>query len=688
MNEIAQYNLSLDFVAMTAAATSDAYFLKLPECAKRKFYEAREIFRELSKSISSGLSLRSAALEVSKKFAISPSKARRLFNDVQEANGHWTAFIDKRYSSKLWNTSATQAKLPKAFLDFWRALCMENQRCNRQAWLKLLRALEQWRAGCGKPIPGYDTPPANFGRANFPAGWSYNNLLRYAPTNFELAAVRQSRGAAMATLPCVRTTRENLHFFGEIQYDDMWHDYFVVSGFGNAPGAVRLLEFGCLDVHSGYILPPLLKPRLIDASAGVMKNLNTADFRFFVATIVTQYGYNPKGTIFTVEHGTAAIPKELEMFLYAVSNGAITINRGGISGQGAFIGAYNERGKGNPRAKSSKEGIGKLLHNALATLPGQVGTGVEARPASLHGLLRESAALMKAVQGLDENKLAALKIGILPFDLATELVFEQYRILNNRTAHDIQGFEKLGYVRQEIKLPGASEWVGIDRATAGMTPEQAQAFRMMAAVNKDFTRTRKLSPQEVFDMHKGELVKLPEWTIPQIVGIEYGKRRKPRNMVFEFEDREIEPYTLLRYEAKATDIEGNAVQLKDGVEYLTYVNPFNHGAMFVTKPDGGYIGVCKRWEIPSRADRDAINRDYGKIRGMYNEQIQRVNRLHGAPQLEERRARLENNAAVLAGITQADFLEGERPKLTGGKDADAEAYEGTEGFTLEDFQRD
>lgn len=687
MNGIGQYSLSIDLAATTKAAAGAPEFLSLPASVKAKFYEMREIFREMSKGVGSGKSLRAVSIETAAKFAITPSKARRLFKGVQEANGHWTSFIDKRYSSKLWSAGAAQATLPADFLDFWRALCMENQRCNRQAWMKLLRALEQWRSGCGKPIPGYDAPPANFGRANFPAGWSYNNLLRHAPTNFELAAVRQSRGAAMSKLPCVRTSREKLHFFGEIQFDDMWHD-FLVSGFGKAPGAVRLLEFGCVDVYSGFILPPLLKPRLIDASACVMKNLNTADFRFFLATILTQYGYNPKGTVFTVEHGTAAIPKELEAFLSAASGGAIAINRGGISGQGAFIGAYEERGKGNPRAKSFKEGIGKLIHNALATLPGQVGTGVEARPASLHGRLREYSSLMKAVQGMSENARAALKIGILPFGFASDVVSEQYKILNGRTEHDIQGFEKLGYVRQEIKLPGASEWISVDRATAGMTPEQAQAFRMMAAANKDFTRTRKLSPQELFNMHKGKLVKFPEWTIPQLVGIEYGRRRKPRHMVFEFEDREIEPNTLLRYDAKATDIEGKAIQLKDGVEYLTYVNPFNHGAMFVTNPDGGYIGVCKRWEIPSRADRDAINRDYGKIRGMYNEQIRRVNRLHGAPQLEERRARLENNTAVLAGITQADFLEGERPKLMGGKDAAAEAYEGTEGFTLDDFQRD
>lgn len=189
-------------------------------------------------------------------------------------------------------------------------------------------------------------------------------------------------------------------------------------------------------------------------------------------------------------------------------------------------------------------------------------------------------------------------------------------------------------------------------------------------------------------MHKAELVRLPEWAIPQIVGMEYGKRRRPRRMVFEFEDREIEPNALLRYEAKATDIEGREIQLKDGEEYLTYVNPFNHSRMFVTKIDGGYIGVCRRWEIPSRADRDSVMRDYGRIRGMYNEQIQRVNRLHGERQLGERENRMKLNTEVLSAITQADFIEGERPRLSVGKDADAEAYEGTEGFTLDDFQMD
>ena len=231
MNKIVQYNLSIDLAEVTKAAVGAPEFLALPSSVKAKFYDAREIFRKMSESVKSGKSLRSAAREASEKFGITPSKARRLFKEVQDSNGHWTAFIDTRHSSVLWRKKKEQTKLPKAFLDYWRGLCMENQRCNRQAWMKLLRAWERWRTGAGEPIPGYDTPPTSYGSGNYPEGWSYNNLLRHAPTSFELAAVRQSRGAAMSKLPCVRTTREDLHFFGEIQFDDMWHDnnYYAAS---------------------------------------------------------------------------------------------------------------------------------------------------------------------------------------------------------------------------------------------------------------------------------------------------------------------------------------------------------------------------------------------------------------------------------------------------------------------------
>lgn len=184
-------------------------------------------------------------------------------------------------------------------------------------------------------------------------------------------------------------------------------------------------------------------------------------------------------------------------------------------------------------------------------------------------------------------------------------------------------------------------------------------------------------------MHKGELKRIPDYYTPMILGSEFQTKRSPRRMVFEFRDREISS-GLLRYEGKAETLSGEIVQLRDNEEYLTCVNPFNRSVMFVSKLDGSYIGVCKEWKIPSRADFDGAMHDYGKVRGMYNEQIKRVNRLRGVPEIEERKARMAHNTEVMAGVSQADIraitAEAETPRnYEGGEDS------GTEGFGLEDF---
>ncbi len=657
MNDSTAYNLFLSPAAAKAAAMNDAHFSELPHVAQKKFHRTLAVAEMLLSRMKGGASLSAAAREVAPRFAMTPRNAEKLFRRIQDSNGHWSAFLDRRYISRMWDKNGrdSSAKLPKPFIEYWVSLCLENQRCNRQAWMKLLRNLEAWRAGIGAAIPGYGFPPENSGNCNYPKGWSYANLTRFAPEKFELAAVRQGRGAASQTLPCVRTSRADSYFFGELLFDDMWHD-FMVSGIGNRPGAVRLLEFGAIDFNSGYYIPPLIKPRIIDAGDGTMKNLNTRDFRFYLAGVLTQYGYNPRGTILTVEHGTAAISAELESFLKFASNGAISVNRGGISGRGAYIGAYSERGKGNPRAKALKEGAGKLIHNFFATLPGQVGTGVEKRPAELWGRLKEFGALAKIIHKLPENRRADLRLGILPYDVAEEILFEGYRIINGRTEHNFEGWEECGYTLTEVKFPGGSEWVALEKALHGMDARQAEMFRALAAGNAELTRTRRLSPQEVYNARKCELVRLPEHLTPQIVGLEYASKRSPRRMVFEFRDREIEPNALLRYEAKAETPGGESVQLYDGDDYLTFVNPFNPARMFVLKPDGGYIGFCKRWAIPARSDRDAVLRDFGRIQGMYGEQIRRVNRLKGEPQIMERTDRSAHNAEILSAVGASKVL--------------------------------
>lgn len=677
-----QYSFSLNRAEILEATTKEIAFVELPEKAKQAFSKNLDLFFEMQSMIARGFSLSFCARNIAPRYNMTHRNAERLFKRVSESNYHWTSFLDKRYASKFWNAEEKEATLPKVFVDYWIALCLENQRCNRQAWFQLLRNLEAWRAGRGSAIPGYDVPPVNTKNNNYPQGWSYQNLLRFAPEKFELAAARLGRTAAMQTLPSVRTTRVGSEFFCELAFDDMWHD-FMVSGFGNSPQAVRLLEFGAIDFHSGYYIPPLVKARIVSNSDGKMKNLNTRDFRFYLAIVLTQYGYNPNGTILTVEHGTAAISSELEKFLNDVSGGAIVVNRGGISGRGAYIGAYSERGKGNPRAKAIKEGRGKLIHNFFASLPGQVGTGVDARPAELWGRLKEYGKIKKLIADLPENKREGIKLGILPFDVASTIILEGYSIINANTEHNFEGWDELGYMLTEVRFSPSDDWQSFESATAGMSDKQKELVTKLIQTDSRFIRQRKLSPAEVFEMHKSKLVKLPEYLTPQIVGLDYATKRKPHRMVFEFKDAEIRP-GLLRYHATAETLSGDTVQLRDNEEYLTFINPFNPSVMFVLGLNGSYIGVCREWVIPSRTDKDAVMRDYGKIQGMYTKEIQRVNRLKGAKQQQERNSRMLENTEILKGITQEDLL----PETTSEEGDSTDALFATNGYSIDDLMGD
>lgn len=672
---------------VSVAAQSDALFMELGQDARNKFYATVRTFEKMRGLVEKGATPARAAKLVAKSENISARNLQRLFERVRDANGHWSAFLDKRHASKLWRNAKEEnsAALPKAFLDHWQKLCLENQRCNRQAWFKLLRQLEAWRNG-GDGIPGYDTPPPNCGRCNFPQGWSYGNLTRFSPDKTELAAARLGRFAAASTLPGVRTSRAGSYFFCELQFDDMWHD-FMVSDFGNNPGAVRMLEFGCVDFHSGYHLPPLLKPRLAknkEQPDGTFRNLNARDFRFYLATVLTQYGYNPRGTTLTVENGTAAINAELEDVLKTASKGALKVIRAGINARAAYLGAYSERGKGNPKAKALKEGSGRLVHDVLADLPAQVGTGVSARPAELWGRLKEFSGLAKIISRLPEPRRAEFRLGILDSKTAGDLIFEAYNIINARTMHKLEGWDALGYYITEIRLPTSSEWVRLDDVLSNAS-EQAAAFVREFAKSGENTRRRYLSPAEVYKMHAAELVRLPEYITPLILGVDYQTRRTPRRTVFEFEDREIAPNTRLRFDARARKLDGETVLLKDGREYLTCVNPFNPSKMFVSDLDGSFIGVCARWTVPARTDAQAVLRDMGKVSGMYNAALARVNRLAGNSAAAARTERQAYNAKILNSLTAADFLPQEDEDAGARTNAEDGAFAGSRGFSLTDF---
>ena len=637
---------------ITANDQSD--FARLPADAKRAVTALLPVLSQIHATCtSSAMSLNATCNHIAKISGFHERKLKRSYEAFLKCG--WRGIVDKRYVSAWWNSDSEKG-LPEAFLEYWKGLCERNQRCNKQAYTKLIREWKMWKRGSGKPIPGYENCPECHPGTDAPFGWSYRNLCLHAPNDVELAAARHGRGAALAKLPGVRTTRANMYVGAEIQFDDMWHD-FECNVFGaNQTQSRRLLEFGCVDVFSGYILPPGLKPRLKSTDEGKMKQLNGADFRFYLAYFLTHFGYNPRGTVLNMEHGTAAINSDIERAILACSGGAITIRRGGIahSNRAALPGQFEARRKGNFRTKALKEGLGKLIHNSLADLPGQIGMSPDDMPAEAFGRQKENELMLAMVQLLPELEVQ-LKFGYLSFQQASDAIFTVYDRINNRTDHAMEGFVEAGMVVNEFRLdPISDNWTNVE-SVKQYPAEFQDKIALVIRDNAMLRRSRKMSPAEVFLKGKSELVKLPMCFMPEILGQDLGEKRVVKNKLFEFDAQEMGGKQV--FLARVFDEAGLPVLLDNGREYMTFVNPFCSEKLIVCDKDSGaYLGECERWNKVDRTDIEAVNRQYGKTQAMLTEATNEASRRMGID-------RLQDDQINTAAIKKLAFSENKKARL-------------------------
>ena len=92
--------------------------------------------------------------------------------------------------------------LPVDFVTFWKGMVEENDRRAKLALLHLVERWRRWRAGdLTQAIPGYQSCPDPAPDALTPLGWSYSNLIRYMPTDIEIAAATKGRFAASPMPP-------------------------------------------------------------------------------------------------------------------------------------------------------------------------------------------------------------------------------------------------------------------------------------------------------------------------------------------------------------------------------------------------------------------------------------------------------------------------------------------------------
>ena len=508
-------------------------------------------------------------------------------------------------------------------------------------------------------IPGYKTPPPAEANGR-PYGWTYGNLMRHAPSKFELTVRRHGRSAAAKYRPLVFTTRKGLKVGQFFLFDDMWHD-IKVNYLGVNRKSLRPLELSCLDLLSGCKVAYGMRPRIENEVTGKHEQIKEREMRFLLAVILTTIGYRADGTVLIVEHGTAAIRPDVEQLLKDWTDGAITVSRSGIEGAATFAGAYEGRPKGNFRFKAALESHHSLVHNELAGLPGQTGKDRNHSPEELHGRDRHNAALIKAVAALPPERADLLRLPFLEWNQYQSIVAEVYQRIDNRTEHELEGWEECGFTLPEYRLGEEFPW--LPAQTLLDLPADKRAAVEAVTSQPGMTRIRKLSPWEVWSSGRQDLVRLPGWCVPELLGPKNGAVRKlGDDNLFTFQDRELGPGKH-RYEGVMVRADGSREALSPGRSYLVHVNPFNTELLYVSEAgakEGAFLGVCRRWSKIARDDVDALARQMGRAAKREKELRLPVER-RGAEITRQRIAAAKHNAKVFAGLPLTEGeLETER----------------------------
>jgi hypothetical protein len=540
------------------------------------------------------------------------------------SSGDWRVLIDKRYTSEFWQRDPSKrVGLPPLFIEMeWKRRCDENQRAFKPAWRILIDDWRKWRNGdLTKAMKGYDRAPEPAPGSRFPRGWNYSNLLQYVPDDVELAACREGRTSALKLTPGIRSTRAGSFEAGlagpfrDVEFDDMWHD-FEVNVIGQKT-ACRLLEFGAVDSFTTYIFNPGLKPRIRNMETGRMQALNERDFHLYVINWILDHGIHPLGTTFHVENGTARISKAFAEKLMMWFPG-LKIQSGGMSGAPAFAGAYRERAKGNPNSKAIKEGLGKLIHNQTAHLPGQVGMNRDNLPASHAGRDRENETMLAIAAQLPQLR-NTLQFGFLDFPEAVHAVNEIYALLNCREDHQIEGWAECGGVVDMFRFSTKSDdWRPL--ADVNDLPENERfALSMTLKLDPGLKQLRTLSPAQMLLSHGTRLLKLPDEAIPDLLGQHYGQILPINGGIIAFRQPGL---GKLRFKAIYQDRDGFRRRVSNGESILAHLNPWKPDFIYLSDAKTGrYLGKADRDYAHTRGDTEATQRAHGRAQADFKDSL-------------------------------------------------------------------
>ncbi len=587
-------------------------------------------------------------------------KVRRRY-DAFRKNG-WRGLVNRSLAGPTWYernvvTQLSVAERP-AFIDFWRSVMEIYQGrddTGQAAHRALVRQLEAWEHGdASKHIPGYDLPPARDAFTLLPPGWSYENLMKYKPGPDELAAAKYGRGALSQFRLPVLSTREGLKVGQVVFFDDQDYD-LNVNFLGVARHDFRPCGFDAQDCLSAKQPLHGFKPVLVDDTTGKRRKLLEIDFRWFVVAYLTTVGYRPDtGTVLIVEHGTAAIrntaENDFEDRIFRATNGLVKVDRGGIAGQPVHAGMFEGQPRGNFKFKASLESARVRLRNNMADLPGAVGKDRDHAPEGEYGAQRYNQKLLNASQ-LNPALAALLQFPRLDWRQFVEATLEYYRLDDTRTEHDLEGWERCGHIVHEYRLTvDSQQWIDARESFAAMTNQQREAVCALVESKQALWRTRKMSPQEVWDAGKGELVVVPDHALALLMGPSEARtdERCENNGLFIVKDKALDAEPM-HYDASALIQQGC---VERGGKYSVYLNPFAPQRLVVCDAALRYLGTAHLWDRIKRLDKGEAVRRIAHARQQEALPLENLSR-RGAKQTRRMVEMRTNNAAVLTGRAPA-----------------------------------
>lgn len=550
------------------------------------------------------------------------------------------------------------------FIQFWKTICEKHNRSCRAAWQDLCLL---WRTG--HEIPGYQDfngrPPAH-GRTGLPRGWTYANLMRFAPEDLELTLARQGRKQFTARATGFLTTRVGMRCGMAYQFDDVWHDHKTFYG----RQLVRPLELGCIDVFSTRRVLFGLAPRIRN-ERDASESLKERHMLWLVLALLTETGYSPEQCALIVEHGTAAIPEWFEQRVSDLSRGVIRVERSGIQDKPAILGWWSGEGGGNPRMKAALESLQGYLHNRLGLLPGQTGSNSRIdKPEALAAVEKYADQIGRQLAHLPPDRceamLAQLNLPALTFHQFHKVLHDFYTVIDSRREHNLEGWDRAGLVRAQFRLSESTQDWQDAEALIRMPDAQRSAVRAWLDTNTELMRSVRMSPLEVWGEGRTGLKRLPRFAIPQILGDKFAREVSCRGHRIEFQDAEIDADPL-RYEGAVTDVSGHKVILNDGDTYRVFVNPLAPDVLYVMGAGDRYLGCASRILRAPRIDREAVLQAVGKDAARLNMHMAGYRARHEG-EAAAHQGMLEHNRRVLAGerTGAAEEESAERNRIAGG----------------------